>query len=236
MAVRRGMTLVELLVVVAIIALLLGIMLPTYGRIMEVVRETDCNNNLKLISQAVVSYLSSNRDVLPGNDANSGTYPNATVDDILPTPGATPATAMKWWCNKVYGYGTKNPRSYICPSDTDRAGRMPVQTTYGFNNTLTYSPALGGDGAVSLFNIRDTHRTALVGHCSDIIWEPAIVEGMITTPAYWPGVHLRRMDPYANVYTGRCGFVMASGSVERYYYNDALLIKNAENKYVLFHR
>jgi|GEM_PF-3265605 len=229
------MTLVELLVVISIIALLVSIVMPTYGRIMEVARETDCQNNLKLISQAVVNYLSSNRDLLPGNDANSGTYANATVDDILPTPGATPEAAMKWWCNKVYDYGTKNPHTYICPSDTGRAGRMPVQTTYGFNNTLTYSPARGGDGAVSVFNVRDTNRTALVGHCSDIIWEPAIVEAMVTTPAYWPGVHLKRMDAYANLYTGRCGFVMASGSIEKRYYDKAL-IKNAENKYVLFHR
>jgi prepilin-type N-terminal cleavage/methylation domain-containing protein/prepilin-type processing-associated H-X9-DG protein len=58
----RGFTLVELLVVVAIIAVLIGILLPTLTRVQDQVRLTSCLANLRTLGQAHRIYGNDYRD------------------------------------------------------------------------------------------------------------------------------------------------------------------------------
>ena len=51
---RAGITLVELIVVLAIIVILIGIFLPAVGRVREAARETVCKNKLRQINLAMV--------------------------------------------------------------------------------------------------------------------------------------------------------------------------------------
>src|SRR5205823_2329763 len=51
-----GFTLVELLVVVAIIAILIGVLLPVLGRAREHARRIQCANNLRQLAAAFVTY------------------------------------------------------------------------------------------------------------------------------------------------------------------------------------
>ena len=74
-------------------------------------------------------------------------------------------------------------------------------------------------------------RTALIGHRSDANTNPCIVIGMVT-PDEWPGVHMKRHDPDAGRFIGRCGFVMASGEIRSMFYGEA---NNDENIELLFH-
>ena len=53
---RRGFTLVELLVVVAIIALLLGILLPALSKARDIARTTVCTSNSRQLVVALVQY------------------------------------------------------------------------------------------------------------------------------------------------------------------------------------
>jgi len=62
-----GFTLVELLVVVAIIALLLGILIPSLSRAREVARTTQCKSNLKQWGTAMNIYAAEHRDLLPAD-------------------------------------------------------------------------------------------------------------------------------------------------------------------------
>jgi prepilin-type N-terminal cleavage/methylation domain-containing protein/prepilin-type processing-associated H-X9-DG protein len=62
---RRGFTLVELLVVIGIIALLIGILLPTLGRAKEQANRTVCLANLRQLGVAMNMYTQANNGYLP---------------------------------------------------------------------------------------------------------------------------------------------------------------------------
>lgn len=62
---RLAFTLVELLVVVAIIALLISILLPALGQVRARSKRVQCQTNLRTIGHAVQFYLSENNDTFP---------------------------------------------------------------------------------------------------------------------------------------------------------------------------
>jgi prepilin-type N-terminal cleavage/methylation domain-containing protein len=62
---RRAFTLVELLVVIGIIAILIGILLPTLARAREQSRRVSCLSNLRQVYTSFVFYAQANRDQVP---------------------------------------------------------------------------------------------------------------------------------------------------------------------------
>lgn len=63
---RRGFTLMELLVVIAVIAILAALLLPALAQAKEKSRRTQCLNNLKQIATAIQLYADDHGDQLPG--------------------------------------------------------------------------------------------------------------------------------------------------------------------------
>ena len=69
---RKAFTLVELLVVIGIIAVLIGILLPSLGRAREAAKTVKCASNLRQIAIGMLMYTNDNHGKLPPSVVNPG--------------------------------------------------------------------------------------------------------------------------------------------------------------------
>jgi prepilin-type N-terminal cleavage/methylation domain-containing protein/prepilin-type processing-associated H-X9-DG protein len=87
---RRGFTLLELLLVIAIIFVLASLLLPVLSRARENAKRASCINNLQVISKALLAYVSDNEGALP--------FAGAVASKI--TPGEQSADWIYWQSTK----------------------------------------------------------------------------------------------------------------------------------------
>jgi prepilin-type N-terminal cleavage/methylation domain-containing protein/prepilin-type processing-associated H-X9-DG protein len=148
-ACRRGFTLVEMLVVIAIIALLMGLLLPAVQSARESGRRIACTNNLKQWSLAMLMHHDSmghfpygtSRTNPPGleatipvpPDAPEGTIPRRTfIISLWPYLEAT-SLADGYNYDQQFNSATNAPLSntplsvYYCPSDRPGAKSAPTR-------------------------------------------------------------------------------------------------------------
>jgi prepilin-type N-terminal cleavage/methylation domain-containing protein/prepilin-type processing-associated H-X9-DG protein len=99
---QAGFTLLEMLIVVAIIALLVAILLPSVNRVKENARLTNCQTNLRQIGIVVQTYATSYHDCYP--------YPGNYGDVWKPCP-----EYLLFLSKQVKEHGI-----FICPSDQQK--------------------------------------------------------------------------------------------------------------------
>ena len=168
MKMHKGFTLVELLVVIAIIGTLVGLLLPAIQAARESARSSQCKNNMRQLSLAVLNYESSTKHLPPGAEVdldvtetgNNGSW--GVHGRILPYLEQANLYAKvdlsKAWDFQEAIDGLKVP-IFGCPTDyrSDELrdpGKGKVRlypTTYGFNygTWFVFDPRTnsGGDGA-----------------------------------------------------------------------------------------
>src|SRR5688500_3317203 len=161
---KNAFTLVELLVVIGIIAILVGILLPTLARARESARRVQCASNLRQLSTAFVMYCHENKDWFPFPAVFGG--PGATTlgygTGSEPPPTGFPADWIGWaedwivWRNKkptdpLRGAIVKhlgNPSSgaiMLCPSDDSVYRRITNAdgTTYPYSYVMNSYMSFG---------------------------------------------------------------------------------------------
>jgi prepilin-type N-terminal cleavage/methylation domain-containing protein len=113
---RSGFTLIELMVVIAIIVLLVSLVTPSVSQAMEQAKGITCRNNLKQWGDAVLMYANDHQGRLPSSQRT-------------PEPGAPDATRSSFSWSEYgdhLGYG---PATLKCPSRGPRNLRINSDRT-----------------------------------------------------------------------------------------------------------
>lgn len=125
---KGAFTLIELLIVIAIIALLAAILFPVFGRARENARRTSCQSNLKQIMLATQQYVQDYDERFP-------------LDVVSGVAGVEPFG----WADALLVY-SKSTQIYQCPSDTMPAPTTPDQPNYtDYFYNLGLARGNGGD-------------------------------------------------------------------------------------------
>ncbi|MFO7536171.1 MAG: DUF1559 domain-containing protein [Kiritimatiellia bacterium] len=169
----KAFTMIELMVVIAVIGILAGLLMPTLVKAREKGRQTQCKSNLKELHTAVMAYT-----------ANGGHFPHATTYQIFDTdrqvwseingwvgpcvsmpPGSRGNTDM--WNDgnsnattcitngSLYSY-VADTRIYLCPTFAMEFAKLKPTATAVRSYVMNWN--LSG---ASLFSLRDASRRML---------------------------------------------------------------------------
>lgn len=198
---RRGFSLLELILTIAVLAVLVGLLVPAVQRARDASLRMHCVNNLKQMGLALIQYHDTNLALPPGVSTESGPFPypylswSARLLPFLEQAALWQATEQAFAQNSNFiadpphvGFSTI-VSVFVCPADP-RNGRTTAQgavskaalTSYlgleGTNQT-THDGLLYEDSSVRFLDITDgASNTLLVGE------RPASADGIL---GWWYG-------------------------------------------------
>jgi prepilin-type N-terminal cleavage/methylation domain-containing protein len=160
----RGFTLVELLVVIAVIGILAALLLPVLSSAKQRAWTVQCTANLRQIGLGMRMYSDDSNDLFPESGG------------VIPWNQTDPATGQYSWMQQIFSY-VNNQAAYHCPADK----RSPfsyfngVRAAYAVTNAFgsvsgkrIQFPAafvLGGDTVGLLFETNDADKDDYTQNC-----------------------------------------------------------------------
>jgi prepilin-type N-terminal cleavage/methylation domain-containing protein/prepilin-type processing-associated H-X9-DG protein len=160
---RRGLTLIELLTVLAIMAVLIGLLVPAVQRVRAAANRASCANNLKQLGLALHTYEMANGRLPPGLISSGSNVSDAEASGftyLLPFLEQDNAQRLyhfdvPWYDRANYAAVTVQVAVFFCPSNRDQ-GRMdlaPIAAQWStplppFAASCDYALCRGANGAV----------------------------------------------------------------------------------------
>ena len=164
---RRGFTLVELLVVVAVIGVLIGITFPAVQTLRNSARRTVCQNNLRQMALATKTY-EANQLKLPPCDVGNGAsflvklLPELEQEYLVellhsPLSSGTEKFSNPVWINRLQELSSTQVSTFLCAAAISSDKRSDV-VEHGSNRSFT-SHYVGVAGPSGTSSYSDDHRT-----------------------------------------------------------------------------
>jgi prepilin-type N-terminal cleavage/methylation domain-containing protein len=181
---RAGFTLVELLVVIGIIAILIGIVMPSLSRARESSRRAACLSNLRQLGMMLQIYANENKDQIPLGYSNLQPW---TGYYICQNGTSYPVLGRLW----VGGYLKTGAKAFYCPSQWENQFRYKVTINpwpppgpFGVHTRAGYTsrPTIPWNGDVPVTGAAMTRLWKLKSKAmlADIVGIPGFAPGATT--------------------------------------------------------
>ena len=141
---KEGFTLIELMIVIAVIGILAAVLIPYTFRAQDRARETGVQNAARAIQTGLEMY-ASNRTSAPWYPTTSEQITNTTGNALAALVSPAPKNPFngEGYLDKVAGVGGTNTTFYLSTSDASVGAGVIVYTTDGNSYTLTLYGAGG---------------------------------------------------------------------------------------------
>ena len=201
-------TLIELLIVIAIIAILAGMLLPALNMAREKAKSIQCLGQVKTISTALLMYATDNQDVMmpttyrPYPGVNATQSWSVLLYDYVGVRGLRPYTASYCLIGSGGAASNRSPKLFLCPKDICMRSDLTSHLGYGL------FPYIGGRSLRKItfpsrrILLADTGMAGVLNHTDghyEIKW--ALYDQMMqftgSSKTSLPGV--RKHNGYANI-------------------------------------